>query len=225
MSHFSQGPSRFYTILLALFFSFSCFSNAQDPKRFQKEIDTIDLKYSKKTKPDNLIIFTGSSSVRRWKNINEYFPSKNIINTGFGGSQMSDLLYYCDSVIIKYKPVQVFIYEGDNDIAAGKKSGEVMTDAEALFNKITSKIPGVQIVIISVKPSVLRWKLKDEYISLNNSYKDFSITHKNIMFMDVWFPLLNKEGNPKKEIFISDSLHINKIGYDIWADKIVKFLK
>jgi lysophospholipase L1-like esterase len=225
MNHFTQNHSRFYPVLIILLFSISCLSQAQDPKRFLKEIDSIDLKYSKNIKPDNLIIFTGSSSVRRWKNINEYFPSKNIINTGFGGSQMSDLLYYCDSVIIKYKPVQVFIYEGDNDIAAGKKPGEVLKDAEALFNKVTSKIPGVQIVIISVKPSVLRWKLKDEYMSLNNSYKDFSKIHNNILFVDVWSPLLNKDGNPKKEIFISDSLHINKIGYDIWAAEIKNKLK
>jgi lysophospholipase L1-like esterase len=228
-SHFmntsSKNPSRFYTVFLVLFFSSFCLSYAQDPKRFQEEIDTIDLKYSKIIKPDNLIVFTGSSSVRRWKNINDYFPSKNIINTGFGGSQMSDLLYYCDSLITKYKPVQVFIYEGDNDISAGKKPIEVLKDAEALISKITSIIPGIQIVIISVKPSVLRWKLKDEYISLNNSYKSLCMTHKNLKFVDVWSPLLNKDGNPKKEIFISDSLHINKIGYDIWAREIKKSIK
>jgi lysophospholipase L1-like esterase len=228
MNYSSHSQLRLCTLALILLFSTSFLSRAQDPKRFQKEIDTIDLKYHKyhkKIKTDNLIIFTGSSSVRRWKNINDYFPSKNIINTGFGGSQMSDLLYYCDSLIIKYKPVQVFVYEGDNDIAAGKKPVEVIKDAEALFKKITSGIPGVQIVIISIKPSVLRWKLKDEYISLNKSYENISQTHKNIQYVDVWTPLLDKNGNPKKEIFISDSLHINKLGYDIWADKIKKFLK
>jgi len=228
MTVLNQKRTGFYAVLLILLFSSSIISFGQDPKRFQKEIDTIDLKchkYFKKIKTDNLIIFTGSSSIRRWTNLKDYFPSKNIINTGFGGSQMSDLLYYCDSVITKYKPVQVFIYEGDNDIAAGKEPGEIMKDAEALFNKITSKIPGVQIVIISVKPSVLRWKLKDEYISLNKSYENISQTHKNIRYVDVWTPLLAKDGNPKKEIFISDSLHINKLGYDIWADKIKKFLK
>jgi lysophospholipase L1-like esterase len=230
MNHIHLNRKGFYAVYLILLLSFSSsfLSFGQDPKRFQKEIDTIDLKYHKyhkKIKTDNLIIFTGSSSVKGWTNLKDYFPSKNIINTGFGGSQMSDLLYYCDSLIIKYKPVQVFVYEGDNDIAAGKKPSEIIKDAEALFNKITSGIPGVQIVIISVKPSVLRWKLKDDYISLNNSYKNLSNTHKNIKYVDVWTPLLGKDGNPKKEIYISDSLHINKIGYDIWAEKIKSYLK
>lgn len=212
-------------ILLVVILSFSFRIHAQDPRRFQKEIDTIDLKYHKKLNSHDLIIFTGSSSIRRWQNIQEYFPGKNIINTGFGGSQMSDLLYYSDSVIIKYKPVRVFIYEGDNDIAAGKKAEDVIWAAMELFGKIIKKIPDIQIVIISVKPSVLRWNLKDEYLKLNIQYKCLSLSNKNIKFVDVWTPLLNKEGSPKKEIFISDSLHINKLGYDIWAGEIKKFIK
>jgi len=56
-------------------------------------------------------------------------------------------------------------------------------------------------------------------------YRKFTLENKNIKFVDVWTPLLNKEGSPKKEIFISDSLHINKLGYDIWAREIRKFIK
>lgn len=216
---------RIRSVLFLAILSFTLIIHAQDPRRFQKEIDTIDFKNIKKANSHELIIFTGSSSIRRWENIPEYFPGKNIINTGFGGSQMSDLLYYSDSVIIKYKPVQVFIYEGDNDIAAGKKPDEVIKDAGALFKKTIKEIPNLQIVIISVKPSVSRWKLKDEYIKLNNLYKKLSLENKSIKFIDVWTPLLNNEGLPKKEIFVSDSLHINKLGYDIWAREIKKIIK
>jgi lysophospholipase L1-like esterase len=213
------------SISIIAIFLLSSILNAQDPKRFQKEIDTIDLTYKSKVNMKDLIVFTGSSSIRRWKNIGTYFPGKNIINTGFGGSQMSDLVYYSDSVITKYKPVQVFIYEGDNDVAAGKKVEEIVKDAEGLFNNLTNKIPGIQIVIISVKPSVSRWKLKDEYLKLNKGYRNFSMTNKNVKYIDVWNPLLDENGIPKKEIFISDSLHINKIGYDIWAKKISEYIR
>ena len=216
---------RLRSAIFVTILSFSFILNAQDPLRFQKDIDTIDLKNVKKVNTHELIVFTGSSSIRRWQNINDYFPGKNIINTGFGGSLMSDLLYYSDTVIIKYNPVQVFIYEGDNDIAAGKRSEDVIKDAETLFKKISNKLPHAQIVLISVKPSVLRWKLKDEYIKLNTLYKNLSLKNKNIKFIDVWNPLLNSEGLPKKEIFIADSLHINKLGYDIWAREIKKIIK
>ena len=138
---------------------------------------------------------------------------------------MSDLLYYSDSVIIKYKPIQVFIYEGDNDIAGGKKPDAVLKDTELLLKKINRTVPGIQVAIISVKPSVLRWKLKDEYISLNSGYKNLTSVYKNLKYIDVWNPLLNEKGTPIKEIFISDSLHINKKGYDIWAGIIGRYVK
>jgi lysophospholipase L1-like esterase len=216
---------RINSLLLALIISSLCILHGQDPRRFQKEIDTIELRYRNKLNSRDLIIFTGSSSVRRWQNIQDYFPGRNIINTGFGGSQMSDLVYYSDSVINKYKPVQVFIYEGDNDIAAGKKTEDVIKDAQTLCKNILKKLPDIQIVIISVKPSVSRWKLKDEYLKLNNSFRNLSLLNKNIKFIDVWTPLLNEEGVPRKEIYISDSLHINKLGYDIWAREIKKYIK
>jgi lysophospholipase L1-like esterase len=224
--HIKRSYSRrFGPLILLTILSFSGILYAQDPGRFQNEIDIIDLKNIEKLNTHDLILFTGSSSIRRWQDIPDYFPGKNIINTGFGGSQMSDLLYYADSVIIKYKPVQVFIYEGDNDIAAGKKTDDVKKEAENLLLRIRKKLPHSQIVFISVKPSVSRWKLKDEYIKLNAAFKKLSRENKNIKFIDVWTPLLNDKGLPKKEVFIADSLHINKLGYEVWVKKIKKVIK
>lgn len=213
------------SILLVLFLSCASTLKSQDPRRFQKEIDTIDKRYAGKADNHKLIIFTGSSSVRRWENIRDFFPGKNIINTGFGGSQMSDLLYYSDSVITKYRPVQVFIYEGDNDIFAGDKADNVIKETETLISKITSALPRLKIVIISVKPSPSRWALRDEYLKLNSMFKKISDENKNVSFVDVWQPLINKQGRPKGEVFISDSLHINSSGYEIWAGKIKRYLR
>lgn len=211
--------------LLILVFSNPGFVRAQDPNRFQKEIDTIEKRFAGKVDNHKLVIFTGSSSVRRWENLSDYFPGKNIINTGFGGSQMSDLIYYSDSVITKYKPVKVFIYEGDNDINAGEKAEDVFQESKTLISKLTADLPRLKIVIISVKPSPSRWALRDEYLKLNSMFKKISAENKNVSYVDVWSPLLNNQGRPKGELFIKDSLHINSSGYDIWAGQIKKYLK
>ena len=50
------------------------------------------------------LLFTGSSSIRMWKTVGADFPEFRTINTGFGGSQFSDLLRLQDSVIFKYTP-------------------------------------------------------------------------------------------------------------------------
>jgi len=45
------------------------------------------------------ILFIGSSSFRMWKDINEYFPGYPIINRGFGGSTLPDLIRYEEDII------------------------------------------------------------------------------------------------------------------------------
>ena len=88
---------------------------------FENEVKTItahnDSIWNQK---ESTIVFTGSSSIRMWKDLQERFPDQQVLNTGFGGSQASDLLYFLDDLVLKYKPKTVFIYEGDNDISAKK---------------------------------------------------------------------------------------------------------
>lgn len=107
---------------------------AQDPTRFADQI--AEFKNDAPVSGDNLIIFTGSSSVRMWKDVADRYSDFNIVNRGFGGSQMSDLLYYLDDIVTSSKPCQVFIYEGDNDINAGKSTDEILMDASKVLEKI-----------------------------------------------------------------------------------------
>ncbi|MBL7727787.1 MAG: hypothetical protein JNM68_08880, partial [Dinghuibacter sp.] len=68
--------------------------------------------------PANAILFVGSSSFTNWTNVHEYFPGKTIINRGFGGSSLTDLIRYAGDVIVPYNPKQIVIYCGENDFAA-----------------------------------------------------------------------------------------------------------
>ncbi|MGB5653941.1 MAG: hypothetical protein WBM56_08910, partial [Robiginitalea sp.] len=117
----------FGLLLSCLFFSGIAEVWSQDPLRFHEEIQTL------KEKTDSLwngekgtVLFTGSSSIRMWEDLQERFPEQNILNTGFGGSQASDLLYYLEPLVLAYQPKKVFIYEGDNDLAEGKSVKQVL---------------------------------------------------------------------------------------------------
>ena len=61
-----------------------------------------------------------------WKNLDSVFPDHNVMNMGFGGSEMADLLYYADKLITSFQPVQVFIYEGDNRVYFLLKPGWIL---------------------------------------------------------------------------------------------------
>ena len=212
---------NFAFLAVLLFISTTVF--AQDPTRFKGQVEKI---HQDNPIQENLnsIVFTGSSTIRMWKSLQEDFPQHNVINAGFGGSQASDLLYYIDELILDYKPSKVFIYEGDNDISSGKSTDEILMTFNLITSKIHEALPETEIVIISPKPSVARWKLADQYLELNKKLKKFTKSEKYMKYADLWKPMLNKDKEPMDDIFIKDNLHMNEKGYAIWAKTIKKYL-
>lgn len=216
------------TVLPILFLSllfFQVFSvNAQDPLRFKEQVDKLFNKEHNFNPGKKLVVFAGSSSIVKWKDVQERFPEYNIINNGFGGSHFSDLLYFYNQLLTKQTPDILFIYEGDNDVAAGKKTREIYKDAKTLSEKIKRDLPQTKVVFISPKPSVARWNLTKEYHKINK--KLTRLCKKNdFLFADVWPVMLDEKGMVFTDIFIQDNLHMNKKGYDLWEKVISEFLK
>jgi len=197
--------------------------SSQDPNRFRQEVDKL-IATNQSVSREKLIMFTGSSSIKMWNNLKESFPKHNVVNMGFGGSDMSELLYFTDELITSFAPKQVFIYEGDNDIAKGKKADEILASADSIVNKIRQKLPDVPLVFISAKPSVRRWELRTEYQDYNKALKAWTQKQNNVRFADVWTPMLKKDGNVREDLFIEDKLHMNEKGYQIWKQVLRKFL-
>ncbi|OEJ99611.1 GDSL-type esterase/lipase family protein [Roseivirga misakiensis] len=196
---------------------------AQDPKRFAEEVSQFagtEDNYPSK----NRILFTGSSSIRLWVDFKSYFPNHNVINTGFGGSETSDLIVYKDQLISNFKPKQVFIYEGDNDINSGEDPLFVLAELSALVIDLIKKEKIENIVLISAKPSIARWELRESYKKFNTGLSRLAELSDNISYVDVWSPMLKEDGSLKKDIFIEDGLHMNKKGYDLWIKEIEPLL-
>ncbi len=212
-------------ILFFLFVTVTLSNYAQDPNRFKEQVDELAGKEYYFSTDKKLVVFTGSSSIRMWKDVQSYFPEYNVINNGFGGSHFSDLLHFYNELILLRNPEMVFIYEGDNDIASKKKSKHILKEARQLTGKIKKDLPATKIVFISPKPSIARVHLKNEYISLNKKLKKYCLKQKNVDFADVWYPMLDNKGNVFKDVFLEDGLHMNKKGYDIWGNVIGKILK
>lgn len=198
---------------------------AQDPLRFKEEVSSISKKYdtlwdaSKET-----IVFTGSSSVRIWNDLQIRFPGVQIVNSGFGGSEASDLLVFTDDLILRYKPKKVFIYEGDNDINANKGPRLVITDIKGIISRIQAYDPGTEIVLIAAKPSIARWHLKRHFKRLNRKMESLVKNNNHLQYADVWKPMLQGR-KVKQDIFLEDGLHMNSKGYDIWYTVLKPYLE
>ena len=212
------------SLLFLLFLFVSTVVHGQDPLRFKDEIAAIQKKYdtlwdaTKET-----VVFTGSSSVRIWHDLENRFPQYQIVNSGFGGSQASDLLMYAEELILRFKPKKVFIYEGDNDISAEKEPKHIIATTQAIISKIREMDPSVEIVLIAAKPSIARWHLKRHYKRLNRKFKKIGRKDPLIAYADVWKPMMDRK-TVKQDIFVEDGLHMNSKGYDIWYKVLRSYL-
>ena len=166
-----------------------------------------------------IIVFTGSSSVRLWRSAGLLSKGSPIINTGFGGSTAFGLNYYLEDLVLRYNPKQVFIYEGDNDIAAGRETRTILEHLDTIFTRIWNQNPATEIVYIAAKPSPLRWELYKEYEVLNKAIERRAKKEDRLVFADIYSPML-KKGQVREDLFVEDRLHMNSVGYAIWAEVI-----
>jgi lysophospholipase L1-like esterase len=67
--------------------------------------------------------------------------------------------------------------------------------------------------------------MKDQMIAANDGIKKFLKSQRRTSYVDVWTPMLAENGEPMKDLFLSDSLHMNTKGYAIWQKAIEPVLR
>jgi lysophospholipase L1-like esterase len=211
-------------IWLLLFFANALIAQQKPP--FGDEIQAFKKQDSTQPSPQHAILFVGSSSFTKWTDVQEYFPNYPIINRGFGGSALPDLIRYENDVIFKYDPKEIVMYCGENDIAASDAvTGKMVFERfKKLFTDTRKKYPNVPFVYISMKPSPSRWNLRQKMMTGNELIKNYLAKNKKTVFVNVWNSMLGPDGKPMDDIFIEDKLHMNEKGYAIWKKLIEPYL-
>ncbi|MGY6520386.1 MAG: GDSL-type esterase/lipase family protein [Mongoliitalea sp.] len=193
--------------------------------RFQQAVEALQEKYPPQEFQEPSYLFTGSSSIRFWKDLTALPSDKPVINMGFGGSRADDLNLHLEALVLAYNPSKIFIYEGDNDLADGFLSLQIMNEFFGITQRIHTAFPSSKIYILSPKPSISRWHLKSEYEELNNLLQIFASGQPYLEFIDLWSVLLNENGEPNTDYFIEDKLHLNEKGYSQWNKIILPYIK
>jgi hypothetical protein len=136
--------------------------------RFQREIDRYrELDAADPFAPGG-IVFVGSSSIRGWSTLAEDFPLDRVLNRGFGGSHLIDVVRHADALVLRHRPRVVVLYAGENDIASGRSSPESVARSYHVFcDLIWRDLPDCQIVVIGLKPSPVRAARHSEYLRTN----------------------------------------------------------
>ena len=195
-----------------------------DPNRFAQEIKAFGEWDSKNAIPSEPILFVGSSSIRMWRT-HECFPDLPVVNRGFGGSHISDVIHFVDQVVLPYKARLIVFYAGDNDIAAGKSAQRVLDDYRKFVGLVQARQPAARIMFVSIKPSRSRWSLWPEMRKANDLIMDFCGTDNRLIFAYLATPLLEPDGAPASDLFLKDQLHLNASGYAVWTKALAPVLK
>ena len=195
---------------------------------FEKEVSALEKLDVEAIASENELLFVGSSSVRLWKNIeNDMSPYKSV-KRGYGGAHYYDLIHFTDRLVANHKPKAILLFVA-NDITGPIdifKPREDLTPKEVkrlfkyCYKSIRKIHADVPIFVIETTPTPSRWGVWEKISEANDLIKSYCDLTPNLYFIDTREKFL-KNDKPISSLFVSDELHLNKTGYNLWG-KIIK---
>lgn len=164
-----------------------------------------------------VILFTGSSTIAMWTNLDLYFEQFNICNSGISGITTDVMIKEKEKMIFSYNPSFIVMYAGENDLLLISPN-ELKNNMDYLIEQIQFRLPNTQLLILSLKPSPYRKSKHPEFIKANYFYKEYAAKYSNIHFIDIWNPMINQDNTINSIYFMKDSLHLSEQGYDLISE-------
>jgi lysophospholipase L1-like esterase len=196
-----------------------------DPNRWEPAIQKFEAADSAHPPATGGIVFIGASSIARWTTIAQSFPDLAVVNRGFGGSELADSTRYATRVVVPHAPRIVVLYAGENDLNRGVTPEAIGADFDAFSRVIHTSLPSTRIVVIGLKPSLLRWKLRDGMHQTNTLIRTRCGKDPQCTYVDPWPFMIGAKGEPKPEFFVEDGLHMTPEGYKAWTAMLRPHLK
>lgn len=194
--------------------------------RWQASFDAFALQDRAHAPQSGGVLFVGSSSIRLWDGLERAFDAQSqVLKRGFGGSRLADCAEFVDVLVLPYKPRLIVVYAGDNDLAEGATPQQVLESFKSFVHGVRAGLPGTRIAYLSIKPSPLRAALMAQAREANALIADYARTGDNLDFIDIYSRMLDEHGQPRRDLFGSDSLHLNEEGYALWRGVIAEHLE
>lgn len=197
---------------------------ADRPEQWQADIAAFAAADRAHPPPAHTVLFVGSSSIRLWGSLAEDFPGRPVINRGFGGSRIADATYYADRLVAPYHPRAIVLYAGDNDLAEGCTPEQVRDAFAAFVQRARSLDAGVPIAFIAIKPSMARKNLLAQIRQANALVRRYAQSEAGVTYLELFTPMLGRDGQPQAAWFGPDGLHMNRRGYALWTGIVRRWL-
>lgn len=194
--------------------------------RYAADVEELAAKAAADQRKDIDVVFFGSSSIRLWNGLEEMMAPLSVVNRGYGGATVRDILVNYDKLMAHYSP-KAFVVFCDNDICGNEVDltvSGVLDYYRLLFNHLDQDYPGVPVFFLSWKYSGLRAFMRDTQKLVNDVMADYASSSNQVTFVDVNATLLQPDGDINQSLFESDNLHINRDGYLLWTSVLKPLL-
>jgi len=189
------------------------------PARLKNGVDAMLKADTANPPPTEAVLFVGSATIAGW-DIPRYFPEYKTVKRGFGGSLISEATYYADQLVIPAKPSTIVFYAGDNDAGYGMSPEMIANDFTTFTKKIHAALPSTHIVIFSIRPSIARWAVHEQVFEANKRIAAFAAADPLLHFVDMTPLLIGNDGQPIRDLLVTDLHHLNDAGFDKVTAKI-----
>lgn len=212
----------FLSIYFFLVLNLNC--GAQDRPPFWNDIQAIKAYDKIYSPPEHPILFIGSSSIRLWVDFDKTFKDYTVLNRGIGGAVTEDIDRYLEDIAFPYQPKQVVLYVGENDLIKSPDAETVFASFKKLYTHLRSQLPATPLIYLAIKGSPSRIQYQEKAKQANLLISTFLKGEKNTVFIDVYQPMLDKNGKMQPVLFKTDMLHMNAAGYKIWNKLLIPHL-
>lgn len=190
-----------------------------DPDAWEASIRSFESQDRRQPPAPGVIVFTGSSSFTLWSTMERDLAPLPVLNRGFGGARMRDVLYYAERIILPYHPRAVVLFAGTNDIAPPKPATaqQVYDSYRAFVQRVQAMLPGTPIYYVAITPTPSRWRYWPIVQEANRLIREYTESDPCLRFIDLTDHLLGRDGKPERDLYRFDRLHPNQKGYAKWV--------
>jgi len=175
---------------------------------------------------EEAILFIGSSSIRLWQTLAKDMAPYPVINRGFGGATMVDVLHYAKRILASHEPRAIVLFVA-NDIT-GKVNDPSVDEAVERFRQflrqVITQLPDVPAFVVAVTPTESRWQAWPTIRKLNNRLAKQCDKMSDVVFIPTENIFFGSDGRPISQFFRPDQLHLSSEGYACWTKRIRLYL-
>ena len=124
-----------------------------NPTLWEPDIAQLEANTALLNKHHERVLFVSSSSIRLWRTLADDMSPLTIIQHGFGGATINDVVHFSDRLINAFNPRAGVVFAGTNDITPEKldqQQEEMLAAYQRLIKNIRQDLASTPIILLPV---------------------------------------------------------------------------